>query len=439
MTRPFDLTRRSGLALGLASLGACVSPGGNGAIDDPFSTDALKRPLEALDKSPPLLTGGEGDKAILKLKEEWLTRQGFETGRQAFDAPSFAARDAHLQIGAGRIKVLPQSIVRTTGSAGIEAPLRIWRTDADTAGVRDAIVLLVLPAARHSQLMSPVIRPRLEAVLKGGPKAVVLITTGPSGASIWLNAPISAPFGDVPLATLGPRDAAPALAAAETGATGKLVIDGDVGAVTSHTLFGRITGRGPTIVVSTPRTGWTRCVAERGPGLAIWMALARWAPKALPGNDLVFLSTCAHEYDNAGGRTFIRELAPRPEQTRLWVHLGAGFASRSIDDTTGKVATPHRVDRARNLVGTADTLDILSKAFAGQPGLETPILGDNTTGGELGEIFGHGYTRVIGALSANPWHHTDADRLDKTDPLYVRSAGLSFRDVIAVLGPTSAA
>ena len=34
-------------------------------------------------------------------------------------------------------------------------------------------------------------------------------------------------------------------------------------------------GAGPTIVVSTPMTGWYTCVCERGPGIANFLALAR--------------------------------------------------------------------------------------------------------------------------------------------------------------------
>jgi hypothetical protein len=85
-------------------------------------------------------------------------------------------------------------------------------------------------------------------------------------------------------------------------------------------------GKGPAIVVSTPMTGWYSCVCERGPGIANFLALARMvAAEKLPGN-FVFVATAGHEIGHGGMELFLKQGAPPPQDTLVWVHLGASNA-----------------------------------------------------------------------------------------------------------------
>lgn len=444
-----DVTRRAGLGLMAAGAAACASPGtgagglaaasgapaGEAGFGPSFSLAALWADLDFLDRGAALQTGTAGDLALMRRVEERLAASGFEISRQSFDAPGFDIRRCEVEVGAERIRVVPQAIVRPTGPGGVEARLHPWRGAGDDEGVRDAIVVLMLPFARHSQLRAPMIRAPLDRVLAGRPAAVVLVTTGVTGETIYLNAAYEAPHGDVPIAVVGPKPGAGLIAAAERRERGRLVLDGDVVRRTSANVWGRITGRGPIVVVSTPRTGWVRAVAERGPGLASFLALAAWAPAALPGNDLLFVTTCAHEYDNAGGVAFIRDHAPKPRDTHLWVHLGAGFAARDWHETGGALRPLPSADEQRYLVGSENTLPVIREAFAGQPGLEAAYPASAGAAGELGEILSHGYQRVFGAYSGHPFHHTEEDGIQCTDPALVQRAALAFANAILRLAP----
>ena len=85
-------------------------------------------------------------------------------------------------------------------------------------------------------------------------------------------------------------------------------------------------GTGPAIVVSTPMTGWYDCVCERGPGIANFLALARIvAAEKLPGN-FVFVATAGHEIGHGGMELFLKQGAPPPQNTLVWLHLGASNA-----------------------------------------------------------------------------------------------------------------
>jgi hypothetical protein len=388
-----------------------------------------------LDRGGDLVTGGAAELALADHVDTTLRAAGFETFRQPVEAPGFAVRQALVEIAGGSVPVAPQAVVAPTGPAGVAAPLSLWRHADDSAAARGAIAVVMLPFARHSRLGAPVIRQRLDAAVAAGAAAVVLVTDGPTGETLWLNSD-GKPPAPVPVAVVGPKPGAPLIEAAVAGAAGRLVIDGDAFTARSANVWGRIGGRGPALVVSTPRTGWTRCVAERGPGLATFLALARWAPAALPANDLVFLTTTAHEYDNAGGLRFLEELAPPPASTALWTHLGAGFAARDFHELGGWQLRPlPGVDSQRYLVGTDGTLPVLRAAFAGEPGLENAYSSSAGSAGELQEILGHGYSPCFGMYGAHRFHHAVPDRLDKADPAHVRRAALAVRrSIVELLG-----
>src|SRR3546814_4139723 len=62
------------------------------------------------------------------------------------------------------------------------------------------------------------------------------------------------------------------------------------------------------VVVSTPRSGWTDCAGERGPGLAIWLALAEWMPHAFADHSLLFVCNSGHEYENLGASHIVEKV-----------------------------------------------------------------------------------------------------------------------------------
>jgi hypothetical protein len=378
-------------------------------------------------------SGSAGDFALATEAQARLAALGFSLERQSIRVPVFEADASFLETPGGVVDVFAQRRVVSTGPDGLRAPLRLWRDEADTEGIAGAIALVELPHARHSQLIASPIRTRLEAALAGRPAAIVLITHGPTGETLILNAPFAAPFAETPIVVLGPAPGQPALAAARRGETGRLTVHGRAGEADSFNIIAKRPGRGPLLVVSTPRTGWTPAVAERGPGFATFLALAQWAVSALPDASLLFLCTTAHEYDNEGGLRFINsDLAPKPADVALWVHLGAGFAGRAHHELGGWTLAPlPSVDEQRFLVGSEELVATLRAAFAGQPGLGVAYPAQVGAAGELGEILAHGYAPAFGLFGAHLRHHAMSDRIGMTDPRWVRQAALAVRDVIA--------
>jgi hypothetical protein len=378
-------------------------------------------------------SGGEGDTATGAWMEAELKAAGYAVQRQPFETPFFTLQDASLRTSEAMAQLIPQALVTPTGATGVEGPLairEIW-TKPETR-CDGAIVLLVLPYARWSSAASPAFRKPVDAAFAAGAAAVVLITTGPTGEAIALNAPAGRKLFDRPVATMAPREAAPFLAAAQSGGRARFVIDGDGGHRPAFNLVAKLDrGVGRGLIVSTPRSGWFTCGGERGPGVAAWLALMRWAPAALPHHDLTFLATSGHEYENHGGEQFIKSaLAPAPAATALWTHLGANVAARDWNDL-GRLVPLKGADSQRILMVSPPLAETAKIAFAGQPGLQDVRVTDaKTSAGELSNILAAGYGRVAGVFGAHRFHHVASDDAQHAQPEATLAAAIGFRDLI---------
>lgn len=382
------------------------------ANDPQLVADALERLASFRD----LRAGGPGDIACGEWLETMLKEQGFSVRRQDFQTPYFEPSVALLRVGETEAPVYPQGIVVPTGPAGETGPLKVWRAAGDVADPAGAVVLMVLPPARYSQLANPALKAAIEPISKGGAAAIILVTSGPSGERILLNADPRGPAYPQPMAVIGPKDAAPFYALARAGAAAALITDGEGGKRPAFNLIAEINRPGPRVVISTPRSGWGPCMAERGPGIAVFHALAHTLPQTYPGHSWTFLVNSGHEYDNLGSHYVIEGGAPPPAETKLWFHLGAGFAARDFHELGGQPHPLKSADPQRFLVASEALIPTLQEAFTGLPGLETPYPARMGAGGELGEILAAGYPNACGMLAAHRFHHAANDTADKTGP-----------------------
>lgn len=382
-----------------------------------------------------LRAGGQGDEACGAWMEAHLRAHGYAVTRQSFQTPFFEPTVAELRVGNAQVPVVPQAVVTVTGPDGVSGPLRVWRDQADTALMAGAVALLILPHGRHSQLAAQPILTRVRQVAVAGAAAIVLVTTGPTGESLALNADPEGPPVPIPMAVIGSRAAQPLLELARSGARATLVLTGDSGYRPAFNLAGRIDRPGPRLVISTPRSGWGPCMGERGPGIAAFRILTAWAPVAFPDQAISVVVTSGHEYDNLGGHIWLRDGAPPPGDTRLWVHLGAGFAARDWHEFGAMLGPLMSADPQRVLMGTPDLVAPLRSAFAGLPGLEATYPSTLGAAGELGEVLRAGYPRAFGMFGAHRFHHAASDDIEKVDPAFIPPVTAALRRAIQALLP----
>lgn len=425
-------TRRTMVAASLASPLAVAAPAATvAAIGGADELKAAERALAFYVDQGVKASGGPGDLAVGAWMEEALRANGFKTERQSFVAPFFDVSEASLTVGPATATVIPQAIVVPTPLDGVEGRLvnrSPWNAGQPAAG---AIVLLQLPHARWSSAAVDAVRKPVTAAIAAGAAAVVLVTTGPSGEALALNADGGKPMFERPVATLAPRDAAPFFKAAAAETSARLKITGAGGRRDTFNLIGRLDrGHARWLVVSTPRSGWFTCAGERGPGVAVWALLADWAAKAnLPVN-LAFVCNSGHEYENLGATHLLDAAAPPPSATAFWLHLGANVAARDWHEAGQRMEPLPSPDPQRFLLATPELLPTCRRAFAGQAGLEAPYPLSSGAAGELTHIVAAGYPKIAGVFGAHRFHHARADDARCVAAAPVTAAASACRNLI---------
>ncbi len=145
---------------------------------------------------------------------------GYRLDESTFDTPYFVKRVARLATGSVFVDVVPQASVVTTGPTGLTAPLALVKNDVGDVSGR--IALVVAPFGRHAApFPDRAIGLTVRTAAAAGARAVVIVTTGPTGEAIALNAR-EQPFVPIPTAVLAPKQSEPFKAAARIGATAML-------------------------------------------------------------------------------------------------------------------------------------------------------------------------------------------------------------------------
>jgi hypothetical protein len=230
---------------------------------------------------------------------------------------------------------------------------------------------------------------------------------------------------------LAPENAGAFLAAAFQRGEARLTIDGEGGRRPAFNFVGRIDrGKGRWLAISTPRSGWFGCAAERGPGVAAWLDLARWAPAALPDHDLAFVCNTGHEYEYLGAAEAMKAIAPPTSATRFWLHLGANVAARDWLELPGRLSPLPNVDSQRVLSLSPELLPLAREIFAGQIGYEAPVSSAVLAAGELEEVIKAGYAPAAGVFGIHRYHHTAEDDARCLDTAATIAAARGFRTLL---------
>lgn len=381
--------------------------------EDPLSAARLQASLERYEAAGVKSSGGPGDEETGAWLAGVLRMSGFTPFAPAstsFPVPFFDPRQQSLEIIEGaRAPVRAQSVVVQTPADGITAPLTRRSGLHDGGDSSGAIALVDLPSGRRGDIDN--VAPMVKACSAAGAVAVVLVTNGPTREAQMLNAPGDHPIVSVPVCIMAPKDAAPFLKAAATRMRARLHIVGTQGHRPARNVVGTIDrGAKHWIVVTTPRSGWTYCAGERGPGVAIWTALAQTLPNALPNYNLMFAALSGHEH-HGPGTTLLIDHAPPPAATALWVHLGGNLAVRDWHEAGDRLLPLPSADPQRYIVGADAYVPALRTAFAGVTGLEQAYPASAGVIGDYVEIHRRGYTRSFAGFGVTRFHHTEADRL----------------------------
>lgn len=205
--------------------------------------------------------------------------------------------------------------------------------------------------------------------------------------------------------------------AAAAGTSARLTAHATREAATGSNVLCRIPGREPALApltVATPRSAWWVCTAERGGGIAVWLALLRYFAAHRPTRDVVFIATSGHELGHLGLEHFLASRGTR--RSHGWIHLGANFAA--VDS------------RIRLQASDAELMDMAQRSLSthGVTVSATTPLGERP-GGEARNIYDLG-ERYVSLLGSNRWFHHPDDRWPTT--IDMDSAERIARAVLAI-------
>ena len=188
-------------------------------------------------------------------------------------------------------------------------------------------------------------------------------------------------------------------------------------------------GRGPAIVVSTPMTGWYSCVCERGPGIANFLALARTvAAEKLPG-DFVFVATAGHEIGHGGMELFLKQGAPPPRDTLVWVHFGASNACYAWTAGPQGFTREDKVDVAlRSIVLSPSAAPLVGETFAAIEARR--LVAEKQALGELRDVHAAGYRNFFGMAGLHRFFPTPADDVSTTSPEILEPVARAFTEAV---------
>jgi len=373
---------------------------------EPSSGERLYREVEEYDALGEHRVSGPGDTAATAWLSRKMSAAGLTVSRQSFPYPLYEPTTCTLTVDAQTVTTFPGWMPVMTPVGGIAAPLAPLGA-GDPAG---KIAVMDYAYGRAPGWAAPGPGKAVEDALEQGALAAVVITEGPTGDVIALNADAAGLSWKKPVVIAAGRDGAALKAAADGGRKAVLVNRGRLNAAAkADNVIGRRKGSGNTVVVTTPKSGWFHCAGERGTGIALFLELARWLVHETDC-DLLFGSSSAHEIGYLGSAYFHKRYAPPADRVRLWLHIGANAA---VQATTigadgvkflGKPAMG-RLTASPQLVASAET------AFHGLPGYEKPVVfSAGTAVGELEVFQKGGYGAVVGLLGAWSLFHTEDDR-----------------------------
>ena len=366
------------------------------ASDSAALRERAANDIQAWDAIVEHRTGTLGDRQTADWLASAATAAGASPSLDEFRLSRWEPRRCVVQVGAEEIAGVPLFDSGTTGPDGVTAPLVDLPNDADGIGL-GAIGPAAGRDANHA----------LAEARRGNRPAVVAVAkmnADVPGLALQNADRFTAPFG-LPVLQVASEHEARLRDAARQGATARVIVDVDKQDTTGCNVAVRIAGTAAEssqlapLAIVTPKSSWWTSTAERGGGIAIWLALLRHFVAHPPRRDVFFVATSGHELGHLGFADYLRR-NPRPAHAKAWIHLGANFASRGA-----RVRLQSSDEELRQLA-----LAAMAKAEA-PPADEVPP--GQPPGGEARNLFDLG-SRYVSLLGTNAWFHHPDDRWPDT-------------------------
>ena len=372
--------------------------------------ESIRADLESWDAISDHRTGSPGDTATSEWLADEVVKAGFEPTIDAFAFPRWVLKDCSIETDGQRIEGVPLFDGGTTSAEGIEAPLtELAANDGIGVGALSPRTLGRSTDVRRSDRSGAVAIAAMDAAIPGLALQNAPSFTRPFGPPVLQIATEHGPWMDEH---------------AKANSAARLTVAVEKRTAIASNVQVIVPGRDrslPPLVVMTPKSAWWVCTAERGGGIAIWLAALRHLRDAPPERDVIFTANTGHELGHTGLEHFLGEQPNLVADSHAWFHLGANFFTHG--------------GTFRLQVSDADIEALADKALE-QAGAvaDFKLAPGNRPGGEAENVFDRG-GRYVSFIGSNPWFHHPDDRwpttidLDKADRL--TNAGLAIVEALA--------
>lgn len=337
----------------------------------------------------------------------WLARQlegfGFTSKLVPFRVRQFQFDSARLTANGRSIPCFPLWLPRAIGPTPLRATIA-------RGTAKDCVAIARFP---KGGAITPAHRAVIQPLIDARAAAIIGVTPSESGELVALNSTADAEPWPVPILLVGPPEEMNLRGATEVA----ISIQGrDEPRAEAFETIGEIGTGKKRIVISTPSSGWFHCAGERGPGIAMWLALARWSSHRESSVRYTFVASSGHELGEQGMHSFLAGPAPRPDEVGAWLHLGASIAARG---STRRLMTNRR-----------EWLPLLSRNFGPMGDLHPEVT--DSPPGELAQLAKLGY-RSFGIAGGHTLFHSPGDLPATTSAAMLEPVGQALLRTIADL------
>ncbi len=362
-------------------------------------------------------TGWEGDDRTSTWLRDELRAAGVDAELERFDFPRVEVRRARVSWSDGGADGLPMYDGGFTDAGGIDGEL-CAEDDADVFG---KIVVATSGLSGDRTWSAPGADARYDELVAQGAVGLVVPCGDPDGNIVVRNAErILRPF-KLPVLQVAPRDVRDLAGALVVGTEGVLEIDGERLRSRATNVVATLPGTDPDarpVGVMTPKSGWFTCAAERGGGIAIWLALAE-ALAAMPARrrTVHLVASAGHELHHLGLLDYFKRRPDAAPGAAAWLHLGASIGAR---------------EPAARMGASGDALHALATGALERAGAGPyePLPAGAPGGGEAREIHERG-GRFVTFLGGHRYFHSPSDTVERAvDAESVARWGAAAREIV---------
>ena len=357
---------------------------------DGFNPATIEARIRAYERFGIHRTGWPGDDATSDWLVEELGRLGVAADTERFTFPRVETRRTRLTWGTGPRDYadgVPMYDGGFTRAGGIGGEL-VSDEDGDPFG---KIVVFASAAARRPAGNPPTgARETFGELARAGAVGAVVPTGQRSSIRLRNAGYIDRPYS-LPVLQVAPDDIRDLAAAMIIGVEGVLEIDGERLQSTATNVVAGVEGTDPgaaPLIVITPKSGWFTCAAERGGGIAVWLALAEHFARIAPRREVHLLASSGHELHHQGLEHWLRSRTALVRRAVLTLHLGASIGARYPAPEYGASSTAwHDVARDAMRAEGID-LEAVTPMPPGEPG-SGEARNIHEAGGRFVSFLGH--------------------------------------------------